>query len=63
MKEIQDMYSENANYVMKFLMALTSNEALSEELTQETFYQAVKSIDKFKGDCKISVWLCQIAKH
>ena len=36
---------------------------LAEELTQETFYQAVRSIDRFDGKCKVSVWLCQIAKH
>jgi len=36
---------------------------LSEELTQETFYQAIKSIHRYNGECKMSVWLCQIAKH
>ena len=30
---------------------------------QETFYQAYKSIDRYSGKCKMSVWLCQIAKH
>ena len=35
----------------------------AEDLTQETFYQAVRSIDRFNGSCKVSVWLCQIAKH
>lgn len=42
---------------------MTSNVELAEELTQETFYQAVKSIDRYNGECKMSVWLCQIAKH
>ena len=36
---------------------------MSEDLTQETFYQAYRSIHRFHGDCKLSVWLCQIAKH
>jgi RNA polymerase sigma-70 factor (ECF subfamily) len=36
---------------------------LAEELTQETFYKAYKSIDNFEGNCKLSVWLCQIAKN
>lgn len=44
-------------------MCLCHNADLSEELTQETFYQAVKSIDRYNGECKMSVWLCQIAKH
>jgi RNA polymerase sigma factor (sigma-70 family) len=32
-------------------------------LTQETFYQAIKTYKNFRGECKVSVWLCQIAKH
>lgn len=42
---------------------MTLDADLSEELTQETFYQAIKTYDNFRGDCKVSVWLCQIAKH
>ena len=34
-----------------------------EELTQETFYQAVRSIDRFDESCKITTWLCAIAKN
>lgn len=30
---------------------------------QTSIYQAVRSIDRFNGSCKVSVWLCQIAKH
>jgi RNA polymerase sigma-70 factor (ECF subfamily) len=36
---------------------------LAEELTQETFYLATKYIDSFRSECKIQVWLCQIAKN
>ena len=32
-------------------------------MTQETFYQAVRSSKKYDGTCKVSTWLCQIAKH
>lgn len=44
-------------------MCLTGDENLSEELTQETFYKAYKKINTFEGKCKMSVWLCQIAKN
>ena len=37
--------------------------ALAEELTQETFYQAIRTLNRYRGDCKPSVWLCQIARH
>ena len=54
---------ESFETVYKYLFCLTHNSDISEELTQETFYRAVKKIDTYNGKCKISVWLCQIAKH
>lgn len=62
-QDIGKIYEDNARAVYKYLMCLTNSVDISEELTQETFYQATKSIDKFKGECKVSVWLCSIAKH
>lgn len=63
MDDFDKIYELYGNQVYKFLICLTNDADLSEELTQETFYQAIKSIDKFKGECKLSVWLCQIAKY
>lgn len=62
-QDIAKIYEDNAMAVYKYLMCLTNNRDISEELTQETFYQATKSIGSFKGESKISVWLCAIAKH
>src|SRR6476660_1911016 len=62
-EDLSEIYKSYANEVKKFLICLTSNVDLAEELTQETFYQAVKSIERYNGECKMSVWLCQIAKH
>lgn len=56
-------YREYAVMVYKFLLSLCYEEELAEELTQETFYQAVRSMDRYDGSCKVSTWLCQIAKH
>ena len=69
MKEVRELadldsiYRQNADTVFRFLMSMTGSADLSEELTQETFYQAVKSIDKFDGSSKVSTWLCGIAKN
>ncbi|MFJ7735690.1 RNA polymerase sigma factor [Lysinibacillus sp. NPDC097287] len=63
MEDLNEIYKSYADEVKYFLICLTSNVDLAEELTQETFYQAVKSIGRFNGECKMSVWLCQIAKH
>ena len=57
------IYREHAQTVYKFLLYLTKDQPLAEELTQETFYRAVKNIGQFNGTCKISAWLCQIAKY
>ncbi len=63
MQNIEEIYVQYANALYKYLFCLTGNKDLSEDLTQETFAIAVKEINKFKGNCKIFVWLCQIAKH
>lgn len=63
MQDMEQIYEEYFETVNKYLFCLTHNSDISEELTQETFYRAVKNIDKFKGNCKMSVWLCQIAKN
>ena len=63
MQDIEEIYKQYSNTVYKYLFCLTHSEDISEDLTQETFAIAVKEINKFKGNCKLSVWLCQIAKH
>ncbi|WP_312652042.1 RNA polymerase sigma factor [Aminipila sp.] len=63
MLNVDDIYNEYAKMIYKFLMSLCNNAELAEELTQETYYQAVKSSKKYNGTCKVSTWLCQIAKH
>ena len=63
MQNIEQIYKEYFDTVNKYLFCLTRNNDISEELTQETFYIAVKKIDTYNGECKISVWLCQIAKR
>mgnify|MGYP000370473277 FL=1 len=58
-EEIYEMYSRK---VFLFLLSKTNNEDIAEELTQETFFQAVQCIDRFKGNSSILTWLCGIAK-
>lgn len=62
-QKLTQVYEENARVVYKYLFCLTHDSYIAEELTQETFYQATRGVDKFRGDCKVSVWLCQIAKR
>ncbi|MBE5877296.1 MAG: sigma-70 family RNA polymerase sigma factor [Lachnospiraceae bacterium] len=60
MKKVCEEYYQT---VYGYLITITGgNYDLAEELTQETFYRAIKNAGKFRGDCKMSTWLCQIAK-
>ncbi|MCI6567951.1 RNA polymerase sigma factor [Dysosmobacter sp. HCP28S3_G4] len=63
MNDMDQVYRQHAQTVYKFLLSQCHDADLAEELTQETFYQAVKSIGRFDGSCKLSTWLCQIARH
>ena len=63
MLDLDTVYREEGALVYKYLCTLCHDEQLAEELTQETFYQALRSCDRFDGSCKVSTWLCQIAKH
>jgi len=57
------MYTQQFQVVFRFLLSLTHDTALAEELTQETFYKAMKNIDGYEKKSKASTWLCQIAKN
>lgn len=61
--DLDDIYARFSGTVTAYLTRLSGSRELAEELTQETFYQAVKSIDRFDGKCSVNTWLCGIAKH
>lgn len=63
MSDLEEIYRQHAETVYRFLLAKTGSAQLAEELTQETFYQAVKSIGRFDGSCQVSTWLIAIAKN
>lgn len=60
---MEEVYRKHAQTVYRYLLSRTGNSDVSEELTQETFYQAVKSANKFNGSCTVVTWLCAIAKN
>ncbi len=61
--DFADVYEKYFKQVYAYIFSLCGNRNTAEEITQETFFKALKKIDSFRGDCKISVWLCQIAKN
>ena len=63
MEDFDKIYAEYYSEVYKFVLTLCQNPTLAEEITQESFYKALKSIDSFNGNCKLSTWLCKIARN
>ena len=63
MQAFDRVYSEYFSEVYKFVFSLCQDATLAEVITQEVFFEALKSIDRFNGNCKLSTWLCQIAKN
>lgn len=58
-----DFYELYAKNVYRYLFSLTGEADTAEELTQETFYQALKNMNSYRGDSTPQVWLCAIAKR
>ena len=63
MLNIQEVYEKYFTVVYRYLLSLSHNTHIAEELTQETFFKALKKVDDFRGECDLRVWLCQISKN
>jgi len=61
--EVEKIYAQHFQSVYRYAFSLCRNETTAEDVTSETFLKAIGAIDKFKGDCSVKVWLCQIAKN
>lgn len=63
MQDFDQIYAAYFSEVYKFVLTLCQEPALAEEITQETFFKALKQIDRFRGNCRMGTWLCSIAKN
>ena len=61
--DFEEIYRRYFNDVFLYIRGLSGDESLAEEITSDTFFKALKNIGRFRGDCDIRVWLCQIAKN
>ena len=61
--DFEKIYREYFRDVFYYLRSLTSNKDIAEDLTQDTFVKAMKSIDKYDGQKDIRAWLFTIAKN
>ncbi|MGE5627983.1 MAG: RNA polymerase sigma factor [Solirubrobacterales bacterium] len=60
MKELYETYEP---YIFKYLYGLTLDFYKAEELTQETFFQVIRSFHRFRGDCHVATWIYKIARN
>ncbi|WP_346885825.1 sigma-70 family RNA polymerase sigma factor [Clostridium sp. UBA4395] len=63
MTEFEDIYINYFKDIFLYIYSLSGDRHIAEDITAETFMKAIKSIERFKGNCDIRVWLCQIAKN
>ncbi len=63
MTEFEKVFHDNREFIFKFLMKMTRDVSLAEELTQETFFRAYMNYASLRCKEKASAWLSQIARN
>lgn len=61
--DFEEIYRRHFSDVYRYILRLSGDAHTAEEITSETFFKAMQAIDKFRGECDVRVWLCQIAKN
>jgi len=61
--EFEEIYSEYFQEVFLFIRSLSHDERIAEKITQEAFFKALKSLERFDGSKDIRAWLFTIAKN
>ncbi len=62
-RDFENLYRQYFDPVYRFALSLTLDEYRAEEITQNTFFKALQTIDGFRGECSVKTWLCTIAKN
>lgn len=63
MTEFEQIYRTYFDDVYRYIRRLSGSGHVAEEVTSDTFFKAMQTIERFRGDCDVRVWLCQIAKN
>ncbi len=63
MEQFEEVYSKYYQSIYRYILSLSKNPNIAEEITQETFYKALKNINKYNPEYKMLTWLCNIAKN
>ena len=63
MQDLDRIYRDSFIKVYRYILSVSGDEHLAEEITQETFYRALRKLKDFRGDCSVTTWLCGIARN
>ena len=63
MADFERIFTENRDFIYKYLLKLSRDSSVAEELTQETFFRGYVNIASLRDEAKVSTWLCSIAKN
>lgn len=63
MTEFEEVYRTYFREIELYLRAICKDELLAEELTEQVFFQALKALPTFRGDCDIRTWLCAMGRN
>ena len=57
------IYQSYFEPVYRYALSLSGNPQIAEEIAQETFFKAMRTLDQFQGKSTLKSWLCAIAKN
>lgn len=57
------IYQSYFDPVYRYALSLSGSPHIAEEITQETFFKALRSLNQFQGRSSLKSWLCAIAKN
>lgn len=63
MSNFEEIYKEYFHIVRLYILSISNDPDIADDITQDTFYKAMKSLKSFRGECDIRTWLCRIAKN
>ena len=62
-ESFDEIYQSYFDPVYRYVLSLSGDPHTAEEITQETFFKALRSLHQFRGDSSIKSWLCAIARN
>jgi len=62
-KSLEQLYVEYSDRIYRYIFLQVRQKELAEDLTQETFFRALKNIHTFNNQASLATWLTKIARN